>query len=180
MEVPLFLLDVEWDVTSSPNRAISFGLAIASATESPLEMQPTKFWGHKWSCIYQSGYVIYDSEAHIKIRDRPYCFCLPGCLLFWVNYWVHPVPCPPFHRRLTPSTEASLHALCSCFFHICFGFHLLSCQEHSADILKSFTFEAGGKKKSWSLKHGTVRFYGWDKSVCIFIDLTTLLWKAQL
>ena len=36
------------------------------------------------------------------------------------------------------------------------------------------------EKKNWSLKHGTVRFYGWDKSVCIFIDLTTLLWKAQL
>ena len=36
------------------------------------------------------------------------------------------------------------------------------------------------EKKNWSLKHGTIRFYGWDKSVCVFIDLTTPLWKAQL
>lgn len=109
----LFLLNVEWDFTSSPNKAISFGLAIASATVSQLELQPTKFWGYKWSCIYQPVSSFVTQKCTWKLETVSIASDSPGCLLFWVNYWVHPILCSPFHLRLTPSTEASLHALCS-------------------------------------------------------------------
>lgn len=65
-------------------------------------------------------------------------------------------------------TEASLHAPLLLFLpHLLrISLALLSrafCWHFEILYLRSWG------KKNWSLKHGTIRFYGWDKSVCVFI-----------
>ena len=164
----LFLLNVEWDFTSSPNKAISFGLAIASATVSQLELQPTKFWGYKWSCIYQPGSSFVTQKCTWKLEtvsiasDSSLAVCCfewitghpPSCVLLFIWDWR-----PPRRQVCTPSLltvphllRISLAVLSGVF---CWHFEIL--------YLRSW-----GENK-WRLKHGTIRrFYGWDKSGLYF------------
>lgn len=107
----LFLLNVEWDFTSSPNKAIPFGLAIASATVSQLSSSQQSFGG-------TSEVVFINQFPHLWLRNAhenwrlsvllltPLVVCcfewitgyIPSCVLLFIWDWR-----PPRRQVCTPS-----------------------------------------------------------------------------